>query len=279
VYDWLCLVLKLLVNNAMPSIPVDVLRLILEHVDKASLAKICRVNKICCSCSQDVLYRDMQFYGYSEDIQVYQLLAQSTHLAQRVRSFELRRFNYEEGREEDLRKCFRNMIHLRSLRLDVDLSILDGCTFKLVSFANGFCYSGSLNRFLNTQPSLTDITLGTCMDTYELRACLPNLTRVTSRFSWLPQIIPNRPVNEVISLGYTHFGGSIDFGFFALSTSPIQKLTMDQSYLHPRPGRQLASIFPSLTYLNITANSKYTFAHIVKESSFFKFIYILMGLL
>jgi hypothetical protein len=262
------LVPKLLVNNAMPSIPIDVLRLILEHVDKASLARICRVNKICCSCSQDVLYRDMQFYGYREDIQVYQLLAQSTHLSQRVRSFDLRRFNPIEGHEGDLRKCLRNMIHLRSLRLDVDLSILDGCTFKLISFTCGFCYSGSLNRFLNSQPSLTDVTLGLCMDNCELTAYLPNLARVTSRFSWLPQLIPNRPVNEVISLGFTHLGGSLDFGFFALSTSPIQKLTMDQSYLYPRPGPHLASTFPSLAYLTITASSKYTFTHIVKESSY-----------
>jgi hypothetical protein len=98
----------------MPSIPVDVLLLILEHVDKASLAKICRVNKICCSCPQDVLYRDVQFYGYGEDIQAYPLLARSAHLS---------------------------------------------------------------------------------------------------------QLIPNRPVNEVISLGFTHLGGSVDFGFFALHFS------------------------------------------------------------
>jgi F-box domain len=43
----------------MPSIPVDVLREILEHVHYADLPTLCRVNKVFCSCSQDILYRSM----------------------------------------------------------------------------------------------------------------------------------------------------------------------------------------------------------------------------
>jgi F-box domain len=35
--------------TTMRSIPVDVLREILEHVDKNDLATLCRVNKICCA--------------------------------------------------------------------------------------------------------------------------------------------------------------------------------------------------------------------------------------
>ena len=69
----------------MPSIPIDVLREILEHVDEKDLATLCRVNKIFCSCSQDVLYRDIE--AVDEDVDLIQTLAQSTHLARRVRSF------------------------------------------------------------------------------------------------------------------------------------------------------------------------------------------------
>src|SRR5277367_6761491 len=73
---------------AMPrsEIPVDVLLDILEYVDKGDLATMCRVNKICCSYSQDVLYRDI----YVGNSKVLQTLAQSIHLAKRVRSFESR---------------------------------------------------------------------------------------------------------------------------------------------------------------------------------------------
>jgi F-box domain len=66
----------------MPSIPVDVLREILEHVRKADLATLCRVNKIFCSCSQDVLYREIN------DKHVIKILAQSTDLVRRVRWFD-----------------------------------------------------------------------------------------------------------------------------------------------------------------------------------------------
>jgi hypothetical protein len=70
-------------KNAMDPIPVDILRNILEHVDRAGLPKMCLLNKICCSCSQDVLYREILF----PNTRVVLTLAQSTNLARRVRSF------------------------------------------------------------------------------------------------------------------------------------------------------------------------------------------------
>src|SRR5277367_2211672 len=111
----------------MLSIPVDVLRMILEHVDKADLAKICLLNKICCSCSQDVLYRDIEA---SSRPGVVHTLAHSTNLARRVRSF-------DSPYCQTLDMALKNMSSLRRLRLwhIVDASILDGCTFQLDSFA------------------------------------------------------------------------------------------------------------------------------------------------
>jgi hypothetical protein len=70
----------------MTSIPVDILRAILEHLDQADLAKIYRLNKICCSCSQHILYREVLL----ESDLVCRILAQSTHHARRVRSFKTR---------------------------------------------------------------------------------------------------------------------------------------------------------------------------------------------
>jgi F-box domain len=66
----------------MQPIPIDVLEHILGHLDQASLAKICQLNKSCCSCAQDVLYRNIRI---SENFKVCDTLAQSTHLARRVR--------------------------------------------------------------------------------------------------------------------------------------------------------------------------------------------------
>src|SRR5277367_3852645 len=117
----------------MLAIPVDVLREILEHVPRANLVTICRVNKICCSCSQDVLYRKI----YDGDERVIQTLAQSTDLARRVRSFDT------VCDCEELATALQNMSSLRWLslwNLD-DASILDGCTSKLNSFSCSFPYS------------------------------------------------------------------------------------------------------------------------------------------
>src|SRR6202034_2182089 len=100
----------------MPSIPVDILRLILDHVNKADLLTICLLNKICCSCSQDVLYRDIKIADLRDGKQVCRTLAEFTHLARRVRSFDISsNFNLEQLSQHPA--SFQNMIFLRSLSL------------------------------------------------------------------------------------------------------------------------------------------------------------------
>jgi hypothetical protein len=230
----------------MPSIPVDVLREILGYVDKADLATLCRVNKIVCSCSQNALYREISY----RDERAIQTLAQSTDLARRVRSFDA------SGDYRGLDTALRNMSSLRNLELNdiADESILDGCTFKLDSFDTTFRNSESLQRFLHNQPSLTKLTI---WGNYEPsppfdERCLPNLTRVRSTPSWLGILIPGRPVKEV-DMNSPFGSGSIDWSFFTLSTTPIQKLQITYDMLYPKPGSFLVSIFPSLVHLVVHA--------------------------
>src|ERR1700730_14673129 len=156
----------------MPSIPIDVLQMILEHVGKNDLPTLCRVNKIFCSCSRDVLYREI----YEEDADAIATLAQSTDIAKRVRSF------YNFGRSPELATALRNMSSLCRLELEGigNASILDGCTFKLDSFDTTFSNSESLQKFLNSQPSLTNLNIWgdyEPMPPFDER-CLPNLTHV-----------------------------------------------------------------------------------------------------
>jgi F-box domain len=228
----------------MPSIPIDVLREILEHVDKNDLATLCRVNKIVCSCSQDVLYREIEY----RDFDAVKTLAQSTDLARRVRSFR----NYHTYPE--LATALRNMSSLRSLDLDSnDESILDGCTFKLDSFETTFPNSESLQKFLNSQSSITILTIWGDYNPFPPfgGGCLPNLTRVMALPSWLSILIPGRPVREVV----VRYGveDSFDFSIFTLSTAPIRKLKIAYEVLCPTPVSHLASIFPSLEHLRIDA--------------------------
>jgi hypothetical protein len=243
-------------TKPMPSIPVDVLQHILEHVDRASLIKICLVNKVCCSCSQDILYRDIRINAKHFNItKICQTLNESTHLAKRVRSFEINVCNYVVHRrnEQELQKALQNMTCLRRLRLDdPEFCILFGCTFKLDSFSSDGDFTEEFHRFLCNQPSLTDLQIGKSRGSdVAWGPCLPNLTRVAAHFSQLQHFISNRPVNEVISYGFRSYNESIDLSFFALSAAPIQKLSIHYTYLYSAPSQLLASIFPSLTHLTL----------------------------
>ena len=244
------------------EIPVDVLRDILEHVDQAGLAVMCQVNKICCSCSQDVLYRDIQCgTSISKSKCIYRTLAQSARLARKVRSFS----SLSEG--SDMAMALRNMTSLRILELSsaLDMDILDGCTFKLYSFGCTYVYNHReyFPNFLSSQSSLKYVALpvyfGSEVSSSMEATCLPNLTRISATLFWLRDLIPGRPLNEVITTGYTLIGHSIDLSFFALSTTPIQKLTIDYSYLYPTPGYLLASFLPSLTHFTLKIWKYYTF--------------------
>jgi hypothetical protein len=229
----------------MPSIPVDVLREILGHVGKNNLATLCRVNKICCSCSQDVLYREI----HTDSGCVIWTLAQSADLARRVRSFKCPLVNSISG----LATALKNMSLLRTLDLGPlawsDTSFLDGCTFKLDSFTCNFPYSESLQPFLNSQPSLTNVTLyadykpSSPFD----ETFLPNLTHVAAYPSSLRILIPGRPVRSVTVFDSDDY----ELSYFTLSTDPIQKLTISYDFLFPKPGSLLASLFPSLVHLTL----------------------------
>ena len=179
----------------MPSIPVDVLLEILEHVGRADLARLCLVNKICYSCAKDVLYREVHHPG-ERGIET---LAQSIDLAKRVRSFRC------ENLYPGLATALQNMSSLRNLNLKFirDASIMDGCTFKLDSFIGSFHDSESLRTFLRNQPSLTDLTLYTPVYSSWLSPlegmCLPNLNRVTAFSCWQDVLISCTSVPRILT--------------------------------------------------------------------------------
>ena len=240
------------------NLPVEVLQVILKYVDKADLLTLCRVNKVCCSCSQDILYRNILANSHFR-LRVCRTLAQSTHLARRVRSFSVVYFHLISTTDppKDLAMAMQNMSSLRSLKLYVRgrYSILDGCTFKLDSFFTDFPCDEYLRKFLNNQPTLTHVELHhhTTVDVQaEFEAtCLPSVTRVTAELPLLQRLLPGRPLNDVSVVGWypRYYIPSIDF--FTLSTAPIQKLTITSRFIYTTPIEFLASIFPSLTHLSI----------------------------
>jgi F-box domain len=258
------------VTTIMPSIPVDVLREILEHVSEADLVTLCQVNKICCSCSQDVLYRNVK----AHDSHVTQILAQSTELAKRVRLYE----NYYPHSLGELSMALKNMSSLRHLDLlkVYDATILDGCTFQLDTFRCPFYYSEPLRKFLASQPSLSYVQFLSGLDVsipFE-QTSLPNLTRINASHKWLPRLIPGRPVRSIVTFKpdftYGPVDADFDSSFFALSTGPLQKLIIPFFFLYPKPASLLISTFPSLMHLVLTSGPRYSeVSAIVRKTSFY----------
>jgi hypothetical protein len=223
---------------------------------------MCLLNKACCSCVQDVLYRDINPACHK----ACRTLSKSPHLARRVQFFS---FAVDDPISvlhdlpakyvnKPLAKALRSMTSLRKLLLIIGggSDILDGCTFKLEFLCGDFIHDKSFRKFLNSQPSLTSLSIVRKHDDFsDLEAtCLPNLSRVTASFSSLPNFVPGRPVSEVISLVFPDDDIS-DLSFFTLSTSPILKLVIDYFGLYPKSTHLLASIFPSLTHLLIMAKT------------------------
>jgi hypothetical protein len=113
------------------KLSIEVLQMILENVDQADLATVCQVNRICCACAQDVLYRNISIPSRNA-LKVIGTLARSTHLSRRVRSFSATHV-YKFNPRKRLVKALQNMSSLRSLTLRTPpglyTSILDVYTY------------------------------------------------------------------------------------------------------------------------------------------------------
>ena len=87
-----------------------------------------------------------------------------------------------------------------------------------------------------------------------------NCDSVLSRYDEqeLRKSFQNMTLSQInISYGSKLRNESVDLSFFTLSTAPIQKLAIDCSHLYSASLQLLASIFPSLTHLNLKLIPRY----------------------
>jgi hypothetical protein len=251
--------------------------IILDNLDKSDLATMCRLNKIYCAFSQPVLFRDIRIQFHERDefderlstkhdpgFALCETLSQSPHLARCVRSFSVRVYEVYTHFRIRIAETLEFLPSLRHLGLNIYPNFtheLNGRTFsfKLESFSFYSC-DKYLKKLINCQPSLTTVAIG--FDdprTFEYssrlaleRECMPNLTRVTTDFIDAEEIIRGRPVSEITCIGEPNNRYNITLDFFALSTAPIRKLTIDFEFLYygTKPG-QLRELFPSLAHLTL----------------------------
>src|ERR1700733_4779631 len=111
---------------------------------------MCLLNKACCSCVQDVPYREMNFVCHK----ACRTLSKSPHLSRRVQLFSFATndpFSVVQAlpvkyMNKTLAKALRNMTSLRKLALFIGggSNILDRYTFKPEALAGDFIHRKSL---------------------------------------------------------------------------------------------------------------------------------------
>jgi hypothetical protein len=269
------------------SLPVDILLIILDNLDKSDIVTMCRLNKLCCALAQPILFRDIRIQfdeeipykgyriKYDREITLCVTLSQSPHLARCVRSFSVKVIDGSMRLVTKIVETLEFLPSLRHLGLNVYYGfnhLLSGrtFTFKLESFSFHLPHDTHLRDFLNSQPSLTSVDIR-FRERWNFpreleRKCLPNLTRVTTHFTDAEKIICGRPVSEITCIG-EYDSKHITLDFFALSTAPIRKLTIDYYLLcfGAKP-EQLRALFPSLAHLTLTSLFKFSDMMLVRVS-------------
>jgi hypothetical protein len=261
------------------QIPVDILLIILDNLDKSDVVTMCRLNKLCCAFSQPVLFRDIRiqfhetgpYQGFSikhyRGFALCKTLSQLPHLARCVRSLSVRIFEKSPRFVTKIAETLEFLPSLRHLGLSIYMDfphLLNGRTFsfKLASLSFYLSSDTQLQDFLNSQPSLTTVNIYFREPSNvhhsprsELESkCMPNLTRVTTGFLHAEEIIRGRPVSEITCIDTPGYFDNITLDFFALSTAPIRKLTIDYGFLYhgAKPG-QLQALFSLLAHLTLTS--------------------------
>jgi hypothetical protein len=266
------------------QIPVDIMLIILDNLDKSDISTMCRLNKICCALAQPIIFRDIRLqFDENKDFgksgfALCETLSQSPHLARCVRSLSVWVYEKSMHFAAKIAETLEFLPSLRHLGLKVhdDLAQqLNGRTFsfKLESLSL-YYYDTRLQNFLNSQPSLTtvDFDFRHIYPRLKLETkCLPNLNRVITNFLNAEEIIRGRPVSEITCIGVPHVERNIALDFFSLSTVPIRKLTINYVCLYPgqKPG-QLRALFHSLEHLTLTGD--FRFSHMISVRVSFRLI-------
>lgn len=239
-------------------IPVDILFEILEETSQSDLPALCRVNRSFRHHASDFLYRDISPLNILE---VCATLTRSPDLAARVKRFEVSRpsiqpLMVDESKFALIGNALRCLPNLRSLTLSFAGQfswILAGCTFRIETFICFLACDDQLVHFLNGQPELTTVKLSRpCKGLHIGPTCVPRLTKIEAQVSWLNELIPGRPVKEVIFHEDSRFTPVLDLSLLTSSLSHIRILSIGSPSLRGLHPMQVASYLPALEDLTIT---------------------------
>lgn len=243
---------------------LDVLLLILEHVNRSDLPALCRLNKTVYPHCRYVLYRDVEVCG-ANVMQACTTLYQTPALTEKVHRFSLcerRSIGLVQIMFGLLCDLLLMMPNLRILSLHIGphgswiLPPPKTVPFKLISFSTGFSYHGDLVQFLHGQTELRTLSLPAWPEGYRAwftNKSLPNLTKIFAPLSLVQELIPDRPIADISMKSALSMSGSTGLDCFAKSTAQrgVTRLKFEQSVLESVGVEHLSTIVPHLIDLTI----------------------------
>lgn len=246
--------------NVFPSrisvLPVEILDNICQCLAQDELISLLPTNKIFYAIAARRFYHTISLQGGRQSITFFQTILHNPSIPPLVRSLSIDISNSYPLRifYHLLQKVLQRLPALIALFLDFPKShsplwIFDGCTFSLNSFTTSMYCTLPLAQFLDSQPSITDLTLrgfpsddlsmlpfldAPVSETPEKErftlkpTSLPKLTHFSTIHAGVPVIqavIKNRPV-EVVSISL--FPSCSIHALLALKSSsvPMRKLTL-----------------------------------------------------
>jgi hypothetical protein len=239
-------------------IPVDILLEILEETPQSDLPALCRVSKSFRHHASDFLYRDISTLNI---LGACATLTRSPDLAARVKHFEVSRPSTQNFVSDDSKfaligdalRCLPNLRSL-SLRFFGEYSwMLTGCTFKIERLVCFIVCDDQFVDFLNGQPELAAVRLSCpCRGLRILPICVPKLTKIQAQISWLAELLPGRPVKDVVFEEDSLCPPvPLDQSFSPSSWSAVRILSIRSTSLRIQPPAQIAPFIQALEHLTI----------------------------
>lgn len=228
----------------MPSLPLDILLLILDLVDRHDLPALCQVDSVIREHATSILYRQITI---RKSAAVCTTLCHSPELADKVKSLAVLKLmsGSYESHPRDVLVAVSNTLHrLRNLHT---LSLHDpggwwmlkGCTFQNTPHLEtvNLCPGYPVGKLPSLSPKV-----------------LPNLKTIDAPEAWLHQLVPGRPVSHVSYRSSYHNSQASNIRILASSNTPIRSLRIEASSLQKLSSSEIGRLFPALQSIKITVS-------------------------
>lgn len=246
----------------LSQLPLDMLDVILRHVETADLASVSRTSRVFSARAVDALYRDVLLTNNHSLNFCFSVLDDiSLTKAKRVKSLAIHSADCGSFYGV-IQETLAILPHLRILELFMgdDASCqwilpIDHCPFQLFTFLTDFQYTSDVGTFIAGQHDIRNLRVPwsggpNYFGNLEFLG-LQHLTKIFAPFSLVEALVPGRPVREVTTFRDRENIRPDRIRCLTQSTSGIQRLQINVNFLREIGPELLAETLPALSCLGI----------------------------